>query len=708
MTKAGTALLAVLAGVSTAVAQPVPPGGFRYERDVVVTAPGPQRLDLDAILIAGARTVITEPVTTTDGRVLAYPPQDFRLYTAAGVEVPYLLVGSSRETHTMLNGQVLPLATTEKTSGFEVDFRAIVPALDAVAVRLPPPFLKRFRLEGSGDRERWTVLVAEGTMFDLPDEKLQHIKVEFEPGAYRYVRVTWDDTNSARIRPPSSITGFNRSEPSIGSPLRLPLPFERRPSEPGRSRFRVTLPHLGHAALALGTTLGAHLPIRALEFTIGGSRVRRDVRVLENIFVRAGADEPSMGPLKTGEARLSRIQRDGATAEALRVEIRFPRQPELDLVFDDGDNPPVDLQGVTAVFAELPWIYFESQPGTLVARFGHPTVEMPHYDLEAARGTIAAITPNRAAWGPEPPRTAAAAAAPGLPMPTRGAPLKADTFRYVRAIPTGPPGLVTVPLDAAALAHSARHGRSIRDVRVLDGNDLQVPYLIEEHDEPLTVDVPLERMTLPPSRNRDRASVSNDTRISTYSLTIPDAGPALEVLLTTRARVFRRGVRVGVFHPADGRRDADVEIVSTHLWTQADDATAAPPLRLPVRKSIDRKIVLQIEEGDNQPLPIERATLLLPNYAVRFLRTDSGPLRLAYGRSDLSAPQYDLQLLAPQLLGQPATEVRADSERGPDGKPVADAGPPRPLVSPAVFWAVLGVAVVVLLGVVARLVRRET
>ena len=64
MTKAGTALLAVLAGVSTAVAQPVPPGGFRYERDVVVTAPGPQRLDLDAILIAGARTVITEPVTT--------------------------------------------------------------------------------------------------------------------------------------------------------------------------------------------------------------------------------------------------------------------------------------------------------------------------------------------------------------------------------------------------------------------------------------------------------------------------------------------------------------------------------------------------------------------------------------------------------------------------------------------------------------------
>jgi hypothetical protein len=53
-------------------------------------------------------------------------------------------------------------------------------------------------------------------------------------------------------------------------------------------------------------------------------------------------------------------------------------------VLDDGDNPAVDLQGRTAVFAVLPWIYFESEPGTLVARFGLPTVEMPHYDLEAA------------------------------------------------------------------------------------------------------------------------------------------------------------------------------------------------------------------------------------------------------------------------------------------------------------------------------------
>ena len=77
------------------------------------------------------------------------------------------------------------------------------------------------------------------------------------------------------------------------------------------------------------------------------------------------------------------IQGD-VSADAMTVRITPPDEPDLDLVFDDGDNPPLDLRGVTAVFAELPWIYFEAQPGTLIARFGNAKAE-PCYDLEAMR-----------------------------------------------------------------------------------------------------------------------------------------------------------------------------------------------------------------------------------------------------------------------------------------------------------------------------------
>ena len=150
----------------------------------------------------------------------------------------------------------MPLATTEKTSGFEVDFRG-ANTIDAVRVEgLPAPFLKRLTLEGSGDRERWTLLSGEGTLFDLPQEGLRQTELRFPAGSFRYVRVTWDDTNSGRVPMPSAVEA--RLVEAILPPPRLTaaLPVERRPSEPGRSRYRVKLP-------------AARLPIVAVELNVG-------------------------------------------------------------------------------------------------------------------------------------------------------------------------------------------------------------------------------------------------------------------------------------------------------------------------------------------------------------------------------------------------------------------------------------------------------
>jgi hypothetical protein len=66
--------------------------------------------------------------------------------------------------------------------------------LDGIAT----PFLKRATLEGSGDRTRWTLL-ADTTVFDLPDQDLRQTEVAFDAGEYRYLRVTWDGGASARV-----------------------------------------------------------------------------------------------------------------------------------------------------------------------------------------------------------------------------------------------------------------------------------------------------------------------------------------------------------------------------------------------------------------------------------------------------------------------------------------------------------------------------
>jgi hypothetical protein len=126
-------------------------------------------------------------------------------------------------------------------------------------------------LEGSGDRQHWTLLEAEGTLFDLPTERLRQVALPFRAGVYRYLRVTWDDTHSGRVPLPRAV--FARHAASVAPPpsLSTEVGFERRPSEPGRSRYRVRVPR-------------ARLPIVALSLGVGGGHVFRAVTVSESRF----------------------------------------------------------------------------------------------------------------------------------------------------------------------------------------------------------------------------------------------------------------------------------------------------------------------------------------------------------------------------------------------------------------------------------------
>jgi len=142
----------------------------------------------------------------------------------------------------------------------------------------------------------------------------------------------------------------------------------------------------------------------------------------------------------------------------------------------------------------------------------------------------------------------------------------------------------------------------------------------------------------------------------------------------------------------------------TASWTHADPATAAPAVTLPLPESIDGDLFVLLEEGDNQPLPIEKATILLPSYAIRLHRPADTPLRLIYGKDNIAPPRYDLQLLAPQVMGRVAQEVAAGPEQAFSAASTINTAA---ALSPVVFWSVLGLAVLVLLGMVVKLMRRE-
>jgi len=121
---------------------------------------------------------------------------------------------------------------------------------------------------------------------------------------------------------------------------------------------------------------------------------------------------------------------------------------------------------------------------------------------------------------------------------------------------------------------------------------------------------------------------------------------------------------------------------------------------LPLPHVETNDVWLSIDEGDNSALPITGARLLLPSYRLRFYRHPGAALRLAYGRGDLAAPRYDLALLAPQVLGVEAQELAAA------GATPGDA-PQKEFISHRTFWVLLSSAVLVLVGLIVRLARKE-
>lgn len=672
--------VAIMAGAASLEGQSNTSARFSQERNVDASA-GPQRLDVDVALLSGSQPFSIRAAGErwiADGGL-----NDLRLFGGDGREIPYLLIPPKPDAPVFETGRVLPITATDtpndKASGFEVDFETVGP-IDAIDLsRVRAPFLKRFRLEGSGDRSRWTQLIAEGTAFNLPAEQLSRTRIEFTAGEYRYVRVTWDDTNSGRVPPPDAVLARRITVSSPGLVLRASVAITARPSEPGRSRFRLSLP-------------AGRLPIVGLELSVGGGHLLRNASVLESRLIGAQAE-----PRLIGQARLVRVMQDGVTADALHIPIRQPTEPDLDLVVDDGDNPPLVLEGVTAVFAELPWIYFESPGGSITARYGDARLAAPRYDLEAMRDNVPSQL-AQARWRPDPPRTLAPES-DGLPMPQTGSALTLEGFEYLRDVPAGPAGLIAIPLDAAVMARSGVAARRLSDVRVVDRNAQQIPYLLEKRDEPLLVDVTIERRDVPPVLQRPAG------HSTAYVVHLPyNQLPNARLALTTRARVFKRTVTLGTLIAATDRQPARFVSHADHVWVHADEALPAPSNTFNVPETIGGDLMLLVEEGDNQPLPIEKAMVLLPSYSIRLFRPADQPLRVVYGKDGVAPPRYDLQLLAPHVMGRRAEEVTAGAEQR-----FADTAARRgvEMVPPVVFWSVLALAVLVLLGMVARLMRRE-
>lgn len=269
----------------------------------------------------------------------------------------------------------------------------------------------------------------------------------------------------------------------------------------------------------------------------------------------------------------------------------------------------------------------------------------------------------------------AATALPVASMPEvpAGAPVDRSDFRYARTLGTIPRGVVSLTLDAHALSRS----HELRDVRIVDGKSNQVPYLVTPLQSPTVVPLNVPRPT-------------REGKQSVYRVALPfeslPSGSDLE--LTTSVQVFERDVLLR--RPLDESRGREPEVIERLHWM------STPTLRTSVASG--RAIEIVVDEGDNAALPIVSAKLLLPAFALRFVSPGS-PLTLLYGNPSIASPRYDLALISSQLLGQPARAIALT------GAPTTE--PREKQQQPRFFGVAIGIAAVVLLIVLARLVSAQ-
>jgi len=397
-----------------------------------------------------------------------------------------------------------------------------------------------------------------------------------------------------------------------------------------------------------------------------------------------------------GDGTLRRATQSGLVAADLRIEVRIPETAELVLTIENGDNQPLSIERIQVELSPQPWMFFEARHvGNYTVEYGSDKLSSPRYDLEAERNDVPRRPLVEAHWRGSGSDLSVSrpGASPGTPSEAllRGSVVVPSQFSYSRTLVGSGDGMTRVRLDAAVYAHS----NDLSDLRILDAQNRQVPYLVERELEPLRLALHAEALV------GHAIPKAFDDRQSVYRIELPFATlPAGRLLLTTRNRIFRRNVGVYVEVGERPGKAPRMRVIANQAWAHADEQTEPPPLQLGLPARVERQIYLAIEDGDNAPLGLGSVSVALPSRSLRFYHPENEALTLYYGSPRLAAPRYDLALLARELEQLPSREGSLRAERLRTQESTAQ----RDHVK--WFWVVLVAAVLAIMALIARLVQK--
>ncbi len=640
----------------------VPDPLWRFSQDAEVAQAGWVRLALPLETMGAARADLA----------------DLRLRDPEGAEVSYLLERRVIEPPATVRLQDMRLSMTK---GATVVTGLVPPAsrdYDAVVLHIPAAeFLKAVTLEVSEDGAAWRTLAASYPIFRRAGEG-ESTGFEFPRSAAPYLRLTLDDA----INPPVPVEGITlrtgaREVPGV---LSRPATILQNSSDARQTELALSLP-------------AENLLLNSLTLQTPDPAFSRTVTVLAKTFADGDLRE---APLGSGTVwRLSGRER---TTVPLRTQA-----PGSTLVvrIANGDNRPLSIQGVQLGVIPAALVFHAPRAGRYRLWSGHPGAAAPDYDVGALREKMEGALFGGSGLGPLAvnPEYRAPEALPGVAA--EGGALDVSSWRYRKAVSAAVPGLARLELDPEVLSRAQRR---LADLRLMRGG-VQIPYILDAGGVSRTLTPEAQAAAETPKGFLTRGAPSAPANLQTWRLKLPFPGlPITRLLCAAGAGVFSR--RAVLYEDRqDDRGDTRRRILAQTQWVRTQAAGEDLTLELAEFPRSDL-LVLEVESGDNRPIPLERFRVDYQSRRLLFKASPGGPIHLYYGQPAAGPPVYDLSLVAGEVLSQKSADASLGPEETLQAKPWWEAPKPEGPLKYA-FWAVLALVTGGLILVIAKLLPEE-
>jgi len=627
------------------------PSDWRHEQHFTVTAPGLIKLNLPRDTLNGARPTL----------------EDLRLYDDSGKELPYAIERPAPLASPLERAQSFHVSLENNSTVMTLETGVTRP-IDNVALETPAPdFIKSVNMEGSTDGQHWHVLAQHQPIFrSLSGTEL--LRVSFSSGVWPWLRLTVDDQRSS----PIPFLGTHIHATSVEQPPveSQPAQIVERDENPGETRLTVDLG-------------AANLDLASLAIETDEPLFTRAITLLE-----PQVTEALIGEKPIGQGLIYRIAlNDQATSANLSVPLATSvTSRELIVLIRNEDSSPLRISAIRVERRPLYLTFMARQTGVFHLLTGNKFCAGPRYDL-AELGTrfkavpIAGIVVSPVAGNPD---FREPEALRGLEI--AGAPLDVSDWEFRKPIHLTNSGAEQIELDLDVCAHSALN---FSDVRILSGTN-QVPYLIEHTS--ITRSVALTATTTNDVKNRN---------LSRWVIQLPRADlPFSRLTCESKDPLFQREMSL-YEELADDRGNIYRSTLGDAVWTQTPQhGSKVFVLTLNETPRADT-LYLQTDNGNNPPIELGNFAASYTATRVLFKANVSDQLFLYYGNPRAGAANYDLSLVAGDLLAADKSTATLDSAQ--PLKRTSTVGSHAQASGGVLFWIALAAVVIGLLAIVARL-----